>query len=54
MPFYQQIDPQTAEGKRTLNGLLALRKSLKEQIPQRTLHETLLLATWNLFCKKIP
>lgn len=49
MPFYQQINPQTSAGKRTLERLLALRKALKQQqIPQRTLQETLLLATWNI------
>ena len=48
MPFYQQIDSQTAEGKRTLERLISLRKALKKQIPRHTLHETLLLATWNI------
>ena len=48
MPFYQQINSTTEEGKRTLDRLLSLRKSIKKQIPQRTLKETLLLATWNI------
>ena len=48
MPFYNHIDPKTSEGKRTLERLLKLRAALKQQIPRRTLHETLLLATWNI------
>ena len=48
MPFYHRLNSQTAEGKRTLSRLLDLRASLKDKIPRRTLHETLLLATWNI------
>ena len=48
MPYYQKIKANTKEGDRTIRRLLALRKELKKQIPPRTLHETLLLATWNI------
>ncbi|NET73143.1 MAG: endonuclease/exonuclease/phosphatase family protein [Sphaerospermopsis sp. SIO1G2] len=48
MPFYQKINPKTTEGRRTLDRLINLRKIIKQQIPQRTLDETLLLATWNI------
>lgn len=48
MPFYQYLSSRTPEGKRTLEKLVSLRASLKEQIPLRTLQETLLLATWNI------
>ena len=48
MPFYQNIDPRTTEGQRTIERLLALRQALDDKIPARTLNETLLLATWNI------
>jgi hypothetical protein len=48
MPFYQKIDPKTESGKRTLERLLLLRETLKQEIPERTQKETLLLATWNI------
>ncbi len=48
MPSYQDIDPTTPEGQRTVERLLALRQSLDCRIPKRTLNETLLLATWNI------
>ncbi len=48
MPFYKDLDKSTEEGKRTLDRLLRLRKKLKDEIPERTLEETLLLATWNI------
>lgn len=47
MPFYQYINPKTIEGKRTLNRLLKLKEALDE-IPAKTVDETLLLATWNI------
>ena len=48
MPFYQNIDKNTVAGKRTLKRLLSLRKTLAAEIPQRTVNQTLLLATWNI------
>ncbi len=48
MPFYNTIDPDSPAGGRTLERLIALRAQLRDEIPQRTLRETLLLATWNL------
>ena len=47
MPFYHGINPKSAVGKRTLERLLLLRKSL-DKIPKRTHLDTLLLATWNI------
>lgn len=48
MPFYQDINPDTPAGRRTLNRLLRLRKALALNVPARTFRETLLLATWNI------
>ncbi|MCG8431767.1 MAG: endonuclease/exonuclease/phosphatase family protein [Candidatus Omnitrophica bacterium] len=48
MPFYYRIDPNTAAGKRTAGRLLVLRKQLEEEVPRRTINDTLLLATWNI------
>lgn len=47
MPFYYELNPKKEEGKRTIERLLALRRSL-ERLPERTQRETLLLATWNI------
>jgi hypothetical protein len=35
MPFYRRIDGKTDEGRRTVEGLLGLRRALSEQIPRR-------------------
>ncbi len=48
MPFYYRLNKSSKEGKRTIERLLLLREKLSEQIPERTLKETLLLATWNI------
>ena len=48
MPFYQDINPNSKDGVRTLERLLALRRQLKNEIPERTLGRTLLLGTWNI------
>ena len=48
MPFYQDLDPNTVDGKRTIEKLIKLRYTLKEQVPTRTQSKTLLLATWNI------
>jgi hypothetical protein len=51
MPFYQEID-KYAEGRldrqRTVDHLISPRQALRELIPERTLVEKLLLATWNI------
>ena len=48
MPFYRELSRTTKEGKRTLERLLELRRKLSEDIPARTLDNTILLATWNI------
>ncbi len=47
MPLYYRIDGATKSGRRTAERLLRLRGQLAE-IPERTLADTLLLATWNI------
>jgi hypothetical protein len=48
MPDYAWIDP--TKDKRTAEGLLRLKDGLiTEGIPARTVQDTLLLATWNLW-----
>jgi len=47
MPFYRNMNTTQPDGKRTTERLLSLREALKT-IPERTLNETLLLATWNI------
>jgi endonuclease/exonuclease/phosphatase family metal-dependent hydrolase len=49
MPFYRDLDPATIRGKRTLERLLALRGEFENQeLPERNLESTLLIATWNI------
>lgn len=54
MPFYTmlrypgRVGFTTEERLRTAEKLLVLRKQLREEIPAKTINETLLLATWNL------
>ena len=48
MPFYKKINENTLGGKRTLERLLELRAGLSARIPERTLYQNLLLATWNI------
>jgi endonuclease/exonuclease/phosphatase family metal-dependent hydrolase len=48
MAFYYMIDNREEEGRRTARNLLALKKRLAEEIPRRTVSDTLLLATWNI------
>ena len=48
MPFYQEINQKSEEGRRTADRLLALKNALREELPHRTIGRTLLLATWNL------
>lgn len=48
MPFYYQIKEKTVSGKRTAERLLALREQFEQEVPKRTINDTLLLATWNI------
>jgi exonuclease III len=48
MPFYQNINPSTKEGKRIIDRLLKLRQKLQAEIPEKKLESNLLLATWNI------
>jgi endonuclease/exonuclease/phosphatase family metal-dependent hydrolase len=57
MPFYKQLKKPSRstrgsrkeqERVRTIDRLLKLRKALREEIPARTLDESLLIATWNI------
>lgn len=48
MPFYKPLNGNTQHGKRAIIKLLELRKKLREEIPNRTLKDTLLIATWNI------
>ena len=48
MVFYEGIDRETEEGRRTAERLLELREALEREIPERNIAGTLLLATWNL------
>lgn len=48
MPFYKDLNSGTPAGKRTIEKLLELRRTLNLSIPQRSLEKTLLLATWNI------
>lgn len=53
MPHYQQIDSDTAQGKRTIKNLIALKAQFQmagvsAALPQKSFDETLLLATWNI------
>lgn len=47
-PRARGLDTETTTDQRTARGLLLLREKLAEQIPKRTVNETLLLATWNI------
>ncbi len=48
MPFYYQFnDPPTKEDKRTAQGLLRLRELL-EEVPDRSVSDRLIVATWNI------
>ena len=47
MPFYFGVNNKSKAGKRTLQNLLSLKQALKE-IPEKSVDEKLLLATWNI------
>ena len=50
MPYYKPLKDhsQQVEKERIINNLLSLRQKLQEQIPAKTVSESLLLATWNI------
>jgi hypothetical protein len=51
MPYYKpirQISDKTVQ-KRIIDKLLMLRQKLQEQIPPKTVSDTLLIATWNIW-----
>lgn len=48
MAFYYTIDNRKEAGRRTAKGLVRLKSAIREQIPRRTVTDTLLLATWNI------
>lgn len=48
MVFYDRIDRESEEGRRTAARLLKLREALEGEIPRRNIGGTLLLATWNI------
>ncbi len=48
MPYYRSIRNNEPVGRRTAEGLLRLNKSLSVTVPERTLDQTLLLASWNI------
>lgn len=48
MPFYQNINTRTVNGKRTIERLLKLRIKLDTEIPQKHLEKNLLIASWNI------
>ncbi len=50
MPFYFPISNNFSpdESQRSAINLLKLRKQLRDEVPSRTMNDTLLLATWNL------
>jgi len=48
MPFYHKINTETTEGSRIAERLLTLKEDLRQQIPEKSLDQNLLLATWNI------
>ena len=50
MPFYYKIDSSSREGRRSAQRLLDIQDALEapDNVPPRTLNDTLLLATWNI------
>lgn len=48
MPSYKSIDSSTPSGRHTIERLLDLRAQLKNEVPQKTSDDTLLLASWNI------
>ncbi len=49
MPYYYGLRSyKKADRQRVINNILTLREQLKDEIPERTAQNTLLLATWNI------
>jgi endonuclease/exonuclease/phosphatase family metal-dependent hydrolase len=49
MPFYDSLDPRSERDRRTIEGLLRLKKAIAEgPLPRRTIDDSLVLATWNI------
>ena len=50
MPFYKDLRKEENKdySESTIEGITRLRRQLKEEIPERTLDRTLLIATWNI------
>ena len=48
MVFYNRINSNTTDGKRTAERLLRLRDALQREIPQRDIAGSLVLASWNI------
>jgi len=50
MPYYRPLKQMTDQvvRNRIIEKLLMLREKLQDQIPPKTVSETLLLATWNI------
>ena len=48
MPFYRRINASKAVGRRTIEGILRLKEALDKEIPDKTLDQTLIVASWNL------
>lgn len=49
MPMYWQLKRwKTADRRRTIDHIFALREAIANTVPQRTATDTLLLATWNV------
>ncbi len=48
MPFYKSLDNRTVEGRRIAEVLLRLKTVLDQELPDKTVDRTLLLASWNI------
>ena len=48
MPFYNVLKPENPVDRRTAEGLMRLKTALDAEIPEKTLDQTMLVASWNL------
>jgi len=48
MSFFYQFDAKAEKDRRPAAGLLRLREKLAQELPPRTIADTLMLATWNI------
>lgn len=50
MPFYKELRliDDIKEKERICNKILELRKGLSDDLPVKTVHDTLLIASWNI------